>query len=446
MKKLLIFALGAVSAISLASCNNGSKDTSHTIQFWNTMGANLREVLDPAIEQFEADNPGWTIEATQIGSYDDVRNQTISYIAAGSNPDLVYCYPDHVAMYNKASAVVDLNQYINDPEIGYTQEQVDDFIDGYYAEGSVYGDGAMYTLPFSKSTEVLYYNKTFMDDYGLTDILLNNNDPIEANRGVPTWDSIEQVCETIKKLKPDSTPLGIDSEDNFFISTAEEKEAPYTSATGEHYLFNNEQNKETVRMLKDWYDKGYVTTQTILTTYTSSIFVSQTSYMSIGSTGGATHQKPQNGEFEVGIAPYPQFVNEDGTFTKKAISQGPSLCMLKQNSEEKMQMTWKFMKEYLLTTEFQAQFSIASGYNPVLESVYDNPVYQDFLNGADGYDGIAASAAKASSAMEAYYFVSPAFEGSSSARDAVGQLVVNVLNNTYGIDEAFNFAIRSCGA
>ena len=195
MKKLLIFALGAVSAISLASCDNGSKDTSHTIQFWNTMGANLREVLDPAIEQFETDNPGWTIEATQIGSYDDVRNQTISYIAAGSNPDLVYCYPDHVAMYNKASAVVDLNQYINDPEIGYTQEQVDDFIDGYYAEGSVYGDGAMYTLPFSKSTEVLYYNKTFMDDQGLTDILLNNEDPIEANRGVPTWDSIEQVCQ-----------------------------------------------------------------------------------------------------------------------------------------------------------------------------------------------------------------------------------------------------------
>lgn len=444
MKKILIFALGAVSVFGLASCDK--KDTSHTIQFWHTMGSSLRDVLNPAIEKFEEEHQGWTIESTQIGSYDDVRDQTLSYISAGANPDLVYCYPDHVATYNKAGAVVDLNQYINDPEIGFTEEELNDFIEGYYAEGSVYGSDAMYTLPFSKSTEVLYYNRTFMDDYDLTDTLLNNDDPIEANRGIPTWESVYEVASVIKQMKPESTPLGIDSEDNFFISTAAEKEAPYTSAEGEHYLFNNDQNKETVQMLKDWYDEGLVTTQTILTTYTSSIFVSQKSYMSIGSTGGANHQKPENKLFEVGVAPYPQFVNEDGTVTKKAISQGPSLAMLKQESEEKMKMTWTFMTDYLLTTEFQAEFSIASGYNPVLKSVYENDVYKAFLDGADGYDGLAATAAKTSSDMEEFYFVSPAFDGSSSARDAVGQLVVNVLNETYTLDEAFNFAIRTCGA
>lgn len=46
--------------------------------------------------------------------------------------------------------------------------------------------------------------------------------------------------------------------------------------------------------------------------------------------------------------------------------------------------------------------------------------------------------------MEDYYFVSPAFDGSSAARDAVGQLIVNVLNGTYDIDAAFNFALRTC--
>ena len=48
-----------------------------------------------------------------------------------------------------------------------TQEQIDDFIAGYYNEGKQFEDGKMYTLPFSKSTEVLYYNKTFFDAHGL---------------------------------------------------------------------------------------------------------------------------------------------------------------------------------------------------------------------------------------------------------------------------------------
>ena len=41
-----------------------------------------------------------------------------------------------------------------------TAEQQADFIEGYYAEGKQFGDGLMYTMPFSKSTEVMYYNKT----------------------------------------------------------------------------------------------------------------------------------------------------------------------------------------------------------------------------------------------------------------------------------------------
>ena len=86
------------------------------------MGDNLQKVLNPAIEQFEAKYEGWTIESTQIGGYDDVRNQTISYIAAGKNPSLVYCYPDHIATYNKSKQVLDLNQYSNDKEVGFTAE------------------------------------------------------------------------------------------------------------------------------------------------------------------------------------------------------------------------------------------------------------------------------------------------------------------------------------
>lgn len=433
-KKLIGTLLAAVTALSLTSCT--AKDYSHIIVFWHTMGDNLQKVLNPAIEEFQKDNEGWSVESVQIGSYNDVRNQTISYIAAGNNPSLVYCYPDHIAQYNKANAVVDLNTYINSSTLGYTAEQKADFIEGYYNEGMAFGDGKMYSLPFSKSTEVLYYNKTFFNEEGLT---------------VPkTWAEMEEVCRILKLRYPQSTPLGIDSEDNFFITTAAQKEAAYTSATGdEHYLFDNEANRATVQMIKNWYDKGYVTTQEMYGTYTSGLFVSQDkkrSFMSIGSTGGASHQKPANKAFEVGIEPIPTFVQEGKTVEEslKCISQGPSLAMLKQSSEEKMDMTWKFMKEYLLTTQFQAQFSIASGYNPVLKSVYDNPVYQEFISSADGYDNITALSASTSSRLSENFFVSDAFIGSSSARDEVGDLILKVLRGTTSLDKAFEEALRNC--
>ncbi|HIT50302.1 MAG TPA: extracellular solute-binding protein [Candidatus Pelethenecus faecipullorum] len=442
MKKKLFGALiAAVAGLSLSSCT--SKDYSHIIVFWHTMGDSLQQVLQPAVDQFEEDNPGWEIEHLQVGGYDDVRNQTIAYIAAGNNPSLVYCYPDHIATYNQAGVVVDLNKYINDPEVGFTQAQKDDFIEGFYNEGASFGDDKMYSLPFSKSTEVLYYNKTFFDDEGLE---------------VPTtWEEMEEVCRIIKLRYKDSIPLGIDSEANFFITTAEQKGAAYTSATGEHYLFDNAQNRETVAMLEEWFDKGYCTTQTILGTYTSSLFVStsgQKSYMSIGSTGGANHQKPSGKAFEVGIAPIPTFVKSVSPATEslKCISQGPSLAMLNQpGNEEKMKMTWLFMKDYLLTTEFQAKFSMASGYNPVLESVYDNAVYKTFLAGADESfatvesQNVTALSASVSRTLVDNYFVSPAFMGSSTARDEVGNLIVNVLRGT-DIDRAFKDAINNCKA
>ena len=454
-KKLFGALLVAAAGVSLASC--GGKDTSHTITFWHTMGDSLQAVLNPAIAEFEEKykDEGWKVESVQIGSYDDVRNQTISYIAAGNNPSLVYCYPDHVAAYNKANAVVDLNQYIKstDPEIGLTEAQVNDFVPGYYAEGSSFGDpNVMYTLPFSKSTEVLYYNKTFFDDWGLT---------------VPTtWDEMEEVCATIKAMFPETYPLGLDSEANFFITTAEQKGAAYTAVTSDnnptnkdHYLFDNQANRDTVKMIADWFNKGYVMTQTENGTYTSSLFVAQTSYMSIGSTGGANHQKPDSKAFEVGIAPIPTFVKEGSTAeaSLKCISQGPSLCMLTQTSEEKMLMTWKFMRDYLLTTEFQASFSMASGYNPVLESVYQNPTYKEFLAEADEpfatveSQNVTALSAKTSSTLSDHFFVSPAFNGSSTARDEVGALIQKVIKNVKTtsnldstIDSAFKDAIANC--
>ena len=421
-----------------------------TIKFYHTMGANLQGVLNLYIEEFNKLYPNIHVESTAVGGYDDVRDQISTEITVGNQPNIAYCYPDHVALYNLAKAVTTLDSLI-DSEItvtradgstevlGLTQAQKDDFIAGYYNEGKQFGDGAMYTMPLSKSTEVLYYNKTFFDANGLT---------------VPsTWDELADVCAKIKAIDPESIPLGYDSEANWFINMTEQYKSPYTSAKGDHYLFDNDTNRAFIKQFRDWYNKGYLTTQTLYGAYTSGLFTSQTgtkSYMSIGSSAGATYQRPAKVDgaypFEVGIAPIPQVDANN----KKVISQGPSVCIFQKNNPQEVVASWLFVKFLTTTVEFQAEFSMASGYVPVLKSVASHPVYADFVANANGGDNIAALSAKVCLEQESYYYTSPAFNGSSTARDQVGTLLSKCLTADDGgdvdkmIKKAFEDAVEEC--
>ena len=202
------------------------------IMFYHTMGANLREVLDYYIVEFNKLYPNITIEHKQVGSYDDVRNQISTELTVGAQPNIAYCYPDHVALYNLANAVTNLDNLIasdiqvtradgSKETLGLSQDQINDFIQGYYNEGKQFGDGLMYTMPLSKSTEVLYYNKTFFDQ---------NNIPLPTHwfsEGADDTTSMEYVCQKITEADPYSIPLGYDSESNLFITMCEQIGSDY---------------------------------------------------------------------------------------------------------------------------------------------------------------------------------------------------------------------------
>ncbi len=471
MKKRIISALLLVSMLfavmAMAGCADrtaifkddfvipeGGYDGSEvTITFYHTMGSNLRDVLDKYIVEFNKMYPNIHIEHEQVGGYDDVRDQIKTELTVGDQPNIAYCYPDHVAMYNLTQGVVALDDLIasqievtdalgNKTVLGLTEAQIADFIEGYYNEGKQFGDNKMYTLPMSKSTEVLYYNKTFFD---------------ANNLKVPTtWEEMEEVCKKILEIDSTCYPLGYDSEANWFITMTEQLGTPYTSATGEHFLFDNDENKEFVKMFRDWFNKGYLTTQEIYGAYTSGLFTnvkedgSKNSYMSIGSSAGATHQRPTKVDgaypFEVGVATIPQV----DPANPKVISQGPSLCIFKDENPQKVIASWLFVKYLTTTVEFQAAFSMESGYVPVLKSVAENPTYKMFLESADGGDFVAALTAKICMEQESAYYTSPAFNGSSTARDQVGALLQNAFVNDDGgdldafIDKVFEKAMKEC--
>lgn len=458
LSAILLVAILATSALSLASCNGGKGnsgvapdfvmpeggfDTTKpiTITFYHSMGAGLREILDDAIADFKKIYPNITVEHQSFGDYDGVRDQIKTEVAVGNQPNIAYCYPDHVALYNDAGAVQTLDVLMNDSKYGFTAEQTADFVAGWLAEGKAFGDGKMYSLPLSKSTEVLYYNKTYFE---------------ENNIKVPTtWDEMEEVCRKIKAKEGEKCiPLGYDSESNWFITMCEQYGSPYTSATGDNFLFDNEENYAFVKKFRTWHQEKLVTTKTLNSNaYTSNLFVGSStngtrSYMCIGSTGGTVYQQPKqvNGkyEFEVGVAQIPQINPE----APKVISQGPSVCIFKKANPQEVLASWLFVKFLTTDINFQAAVSINNGYCPVIKSVLENSDYQKWLATA-GTSNLQALGVKAALDQADSYYASPAFIGSSAARDQVGLLLSACLaykgNDVDAfIKKAFKDAVDEC--
>ncbi|MBQ7391081.1 MAG: hypothetical protein IJV73_00190, partial [Clostridia bacterium] len=79
----------------------------------------------------------------------------------------------------------------------------------------------------------------------------------------------------------------------------------------------------------------------------------------------------------------------------------------------------------------------------------EHPVYADSLENANGYEGLFMQAIKVAFEQTDAYFTSPAFVGSSEARDQVGILLQycmcdNSAATAEGIKKAFERALEEC--
>ncbi len=444
---LLFAALFSLASCSPASNDGDSSDGTVTVEFWHTMGKANQDILVSMINAFEAENPDIKIkQSAAAGGYDDLEALILKNVQTGTLPTMAFCYPDHVAEYLSSGGsegiVSDMTSYINDEEIGFKASEgshkdsngntvygKDDYVKTFWEEGSNYTKSGVYSVPFAKSTEALFYNKDVFD---------------QNNWTVPnTWDQMWTLCKEIKATYGDEivAPLGYDSDSNLFISFCEQRDIPYTSATGDqHYLFDNDKAKEMVTDLKAKYDEGLFITKGSSgnNTYTSSKFTAGEILMSIGSTGGTTYNQTMN--FTVGVAEPPAY-----DLSKKAvISQGPSICFfngISQNATPKqLRAAWKFYK-FISSAENSTNYAITTGYQPVRTSSYETATYKSF---ASDTTSLMNKVASVSSGMLDSYFNSPVFVGSAKARNEVGSLISAVLLNSKTVDQAFEDAFSNC--
>ena len=151
-RKILVL-IPAAMAFTLAGCtsssdtttdtNTGTTPTSSTpstekqghfdhpveIEFKSTLS--YEDQIQKLIDEFQEIEPNVTVTYTKLSGsdYSKLKTNTIEAIGANALPNIVSCYPDHVAEYLDYGIVVNLEKYMNSSEdYAWTEEDYNDVL------------------------------------------------------------------------------------------------------------------------------------------------------------------------------------------------------------------------------------------------------------------------------------------------------------------------------
>ncbi len=465
MKKLLCILLLSCLALSLTAChgNRESKvfeipaefDTtrSYEISFWAKNDTNLTQVgiYKQAIADFQELYPNITVNLKLYTDYGRIYNDVITNISTDTTPNVCITYPDHIATYlTGKDTVVPLDELFGDEKYGldgqevlFDSVKVEEIVPQFLDECEF--NGHYYALPYMRSTEACYVNKTYVEKLGYT------------LPEVLTWDFVFEVSEAAMAKNADGTfklngqkvmiPFMYKSTDNMMIQMLKQKDAEYSSVFGEVLLFNDT-TKEILKEISVHSESRAFNTYK-MNGYPANFLNAGQCIFAVDSTAGATWMGcdaplldiPEENlvEFETVVYPIPQYDTEN----IKMISQGPSMCIFNKQDPQEVLASWLFM-QYMITNKVQIAYSQTEGYVPVTSKAQESAEYRDYISrsGEDDefYYDIKLDATKLLLENTDKTFVTPVFNGSVSLRDASGHLVETVnkaVKNNIKVDDAY---------
>ena len=450
-KKSLLLLLAAICTFSLTGCH-GSKglpefsvpeefDTArnYEITFWakNDTNKAQTDIYKKAIADFEKLYPNITVNLRLYTDYGKIYNDVITNISTNTTPNVCITYPDHIATYlTGINIVVPLDSLFAEERYGLGGSEVrfdaptqEEIIPGFLEECSI--DGHYYAVPFMRSTEACYVNKTYVEALGYT---------------LPetlTWDFIWEVSEAAVAKDSDGTflinnqkvmiPFIYKSTDNMMIQMLKQKNAGYSTDKGEINLFNDTTTGLLYTVAEHAKIGAFSTFK--ISGYPANFLNAGQCIFAVDSTAGATWMgtnAPLSDisadalvDFETAVMTVPQF--DPGQ--PQMISQGPSVCIFNKSDPQEVLASWLFT-QYLLTDEVQIAYAETEGYVPVTSKAQNSGAYQEYLSrmGEDNstYYDVKIKASKLLLDNLDNTFVTPVFNGSASLRDASGQLIENV--------------------
>jgi ABC-type glycerol-3-phosphate transport system substrate-binding protein len=157
------------------------------IVFWEPFALDRSQglLLGEMVHDFESENPDVTVDIVPKSGYVGIDGAVRAELPDGDLPDLAIAFPSMIAEYAQAGVVVPLDQYVNDIEMGLTDEDLVDIYPNNLETGRLVDmDGQLLAFPFVENAIGMWVNDTLLRQAGW--------DHVPA-----TWDEFEQSCSDI---------------------------------------------------------------------------------------------------------------------------------------------------------------------------------------------------------------------------------------------------------
>jgi ABC-type glycerol-3-phosphate transport system substrate-binding protein len=346
---------------SASAAATAAPEPAVTITFWHGQSGVLGDRLKALIDKFNSTHK-IQVNATFQGSYtnNELQTKLISAAQAGSPPDMAQLTGlADVANFNKAKAIVPLQQYVDGPD-GLTKDQLADFVPSFLDDNSltINGKKTIVSWPLSKSESVLYYNPDILKAAGVS---------------VPkTWDDFRTALKTVK-AKTSFTPFAwTPSIYDFFL--------PYMFSAGGTAL-STDLTKATFNSPEGIAALQYEA-DLVLTDKTAEVtkgfdwqnpFAQGKVAFAISTNVSVPYIQqamPKDHTFNIGMAPLPA-----GSKGSKTNLYGNNVVVFAKAPPDHQRAAWIFLK-WLTDTDQTVAWSLASGYMPLRTSAKNSPEFK----------------------------------------------------------------------
>lgn len=364
MKKLvcLFTSLSLVLVLILVGCSNQQSEASDSgkiqITFWHTEGGDLVKTLQEITDDFNKQSDSVHVRLVFQGSYDEIKNK-FSTVAGSSAAPAVLMGEDNKSKFMAHSgAITPIYKFIkNDPNF-----------DMSHMEKNIYAhyelNGKLYSMPFSASNTVMYYNKDMFKKAGL--------DPDHPPK------TFKEMTEASKKLKEKGGAdygFAMPTLSWFVNQLLSNQNALAVNANNGHSgdstksLMNKKAGLKIFNWLSDMKKEGLLKNYGRTWDGARSAFLSKQVGMIFDSSANTT-RAVDSAPFEVGLAYLPV---AEGMKRQGVSVGGNSLWITNSVSKKKQKAAWEYVK-FLANAQSQAKWAAATGYLPVTSKSYNEKV------------------------------------------------------------------------
>lgn len=410
---VVIMSMVLFSACSSSGRSDGPLDPDRpiTVSVWHYYNGNIKDKFDALVTEFNEGRGvelGIVVDAQSQGDVGQlataVFESATKSIGSQPMPDIFAAYPDNAFRIHDVVDLVHLKTYFTDEELGAYRAE-------FLEEGRFLTDGQYYILPIAKSSENLYVNGTFWQDFSRVHGF--------SNADLGTWEGLARVAETYY-LETGKGFFGIDANANYMLQAG-------MQLGNEIFEFSKDgtakfsMNRETALQIWTYYYTPYIKGHFVKTGRFSSDDAKTGTVMAYtGSTAGAsyvptevTFSETQIEDFGPLVLPYPVF--EKGALF--AMQQGAGMCITKSDEAHEYAAA-EFLK-WFTENDQNIEFSISTGYFPVKNSAINESELLKAAERAQVSNPAIVSSIKSSLIMFDTYtlYNNPPFEGSYEIRN-----------------------------